>query len=197
VKALAETNDSTTGTLNDPAKIISEHTTSSNGIKGKLPAAMEAIDKAIHDFSYEIGPRGQELYENLATTGVAIITGLEALLADVLTALSALYELLTTDNLEENLKVAQDKYIAINNILQLNNHLGDISVELPFILESINAVKAAFETILASLNAAKDKINSGIYDPSLIFSEKHDEVVTAWQTFEVRRKTMTYLPYKY
>ena len=56
---------------------------------------------------------------------------------------------------------------------------------------------AAFASILAGFKFAQGKINSGITDPNQIFAETHEEVVAAWQAFEVKRKTMTYLPYKY
>jgi len=184
-------------TLVDPSKVVREHIRYSNDIKDRLPVELDVIDKTIHDFSYDIGHLVQELHENLATKGVQIITGLEARLADVLNALSALYQLLTSNNMEENLKVGQEKYIAIDKVLPLNNHLGELSLELPYILASINAVKAAFVTILSSLKTVKSKINRGVTDPHMIFVERHEDVVLAWQNFEVRRKSMTYLPYKY
>jgi hypothetical protein len=55
----------------------------------------------------------------------------------------------------------------------------------------------AFAAISTNFNVAKGKINSGITDPNQIFAENYQEVVSAWQGFEARRKTMTYLPYKY
>ena len=56
---------------------------------------------------------------------------------------------------------------------------------------------AAFAAIHANFNIAKDKINSGVNDPNQIFAESHEQVVDAWKNFEVKRKSMTYLPYKY
>ena len=55
----------------------------------------------------------------------------------------------------------------------------------------------AFAAILANFKLAQDKINSGITDPKQIFAENYEQVAAAWQALEVRRKTMTYLPYKY
>ena len=56
---------------------------------------------------------------------------------------------------------------------------------------------AAFADISANFSAALNSINSGITDPNVIFAQSYEEVVAAWQSFEAKRKTMTYLPYKY
>ena len=56
---------------------------------------------------------------------------------------------------------------------------------------------AAFAALLANFRLAQDKIKSGITDPNQIFAEKHEDVVIAWKAFQDRRRTMTYLPYKY
>ena len=56
---------------------------------------------------------------------------------------------------------------------------------------------AAFAAILSNFKLAQGKINSGITDPKQIFAESDEQVTAAWQALEVRRKTMTYLPYKY
>ena len=45
------------------------------------------------------------------------------------------------------------------------------------------------------MKLAKNKINSGVTDPNKIFSQKYEVVVLAWQTFQEKRKTMTYVPY--
>lgn len=56
---------------------------------------------------------------------------------------------------------------------------------------------AAFADISANFSAALSSVKSGITDPNAIFAQGHEEVVTAWKAFEEKRKTMTYLPYKY
>ena len=58
----------------------------------------------------------QELYENIPTKGIQIITGLEATLAGVDVALSGLYEVLTKNNIQENLKVGQDKWKSVSQV---------------------------------------------------------------------------------
>ena len=55
----------------------------------------------------------QELYENIDTKGDQIILGLESDLLNVDDALSELYKVLTKNNIQENLKVGQDKYKAV------------------------------------------------------------------------------------
>ena len=69
-------------------------------------------------------------------------------------------------------------------------------MEPPTLIEFFEHL-AAFDAILASFKLAQEKIKSGITDPAQIFAEKHEDVVIAWKAFEERRKTMTYLPYKY
>ena len=54
----------------------------------------------------------QELYEHISTKGIVIITGLCNQLAEVDGALATLYGILTKNNIQENLKVGQDKYKA-------------------------------------------------------------------------------------
>ena len=66
----------------------------------------------------------------------------------------------------------------------------------PLIIEFFEYL-GAFAAILANFKLAQDKIRNGITNPTQIFAEKHEDVVLAWQAFENRRKTMTYLPYKY
>ena len=56
---------------------------------------------------------------------------------------------------------------------------------------------AGFATINANLDQAKDKINSGVTDPSQIFAQSQEEVADAWKAYEVKRKSMTYLPYNH
>ena len=56
---------------------------------------------------------------------------------------------------------------------------------------------AAFGEIASNFKVAKDKINSGVTDPRQIFAQSAEDVVSAWRKFEAKRKTMTYLPYKY
>ena len=56
---------------------------------------------------------------------------------------------------------------------------------------------AAFEVLHSSFKIIKSQINYGITDPDMIFKDSYEDVVAAWQGLEVRRKTMTYLPYKY
>jgi hypothetical protein len=56
---------------------------------------------------------------------------------------------------------------------------------------------AAFVALSASYHAALAKINSGVTDPAQIFAQGHEQVVDSWKAFEAKRKTMTYLPYKY
>jgi len=51
--------------------------------------------------------------------------------------------------------------------------------------------------IHANLNSAKEKINNGVTNPNQIFGENQGAVEDAWKAFEVKRKTMTYLPYKH
>ena len=94
--------------------------------------------------------------------------------------------------------------------------MQEISQYLPEILKTIQEVKgrfilkpaheipywvswylAAFADIAANFNAALSQIKNGVTKSELIFAQSHEEVVTAWQSFEAKRKTMTYLPYKY
>jgi hypothetical protein len=56
---------------------------------------------------------------------------------------------------------------------------------------------ASFATVSANFNIALSKINSGVTDPKQIFAQTHEEAVDSWKNFEISRKTMTYLPYKY
>jgi len=110
---------------------VREHVSYSNDIKDSMPDAIKALDKSIHDFSHEIGVRYffsiptiivhdkttqnrcQELYENIPTKGVEIITGLEGRLVEVCNGLSRMDEILTKNNVEENIKIGKEKYFGI------------------------------------------------------------------------------------
>jgi len=185
--------------LIDPTKVAREHYHYSSEVKKALPGAIDVVDEFIHGFSSNAGNVVQELYENLPTKGIQIITDLLSRLASVDNALSKLYEVLTKNNIQENLKVGQDKYKAVpaSKFGNQKNYLQELSEYLPKILETILAVKAAFAAISANYTLAKNKINSGITNPNLVFAEKQEDVVHAYQSFEAKRKTMTYLPYKY
>jgi len=183
--------------LVDPTKVAREHYHYSSEVKKALPGAIDTVDKLIHDFSYNAGNAVQNLYENTATQGIQIITGLLATLAEVDGALAKLTEVLTKNNIQENLSVGQDKYKAVPQLSGQKNYLQELSEYLPPVLKTIGEVKAAFATTSANLKVAKEKINSGVTDPNQIFADKQEDVVSSWQNFEARRKTMTYLPYKY
>jgi hypothetical protein len=183
--------------LVDPTKVAREHYYYSNEINKALPGAIDAVDKVIHDFSYTAGNGVQDLYGNTATHGVQIITGLLGTLADVDSALAKLIEVITKNNTQENISVGQDKYNAVPQLSNLKNYLQEHSELLPEVLKTIGEVKAAFATIAENFTLAKGKIVSGVTDPNHIFAEKQEVVISAWQNFEVKRKTMTYLPYKY
>ena len=97
--------------------------------------------------------------------------------------------------------------------------MEDIGAQLPKVIKTVQDVKGdvfihqihprnlliefffsfgyvvAFETVLAHLKQAKEKINRGITDPNQIFGEKYDVVILAWKNFEEKRKTMTYVEY--
>jgi hypothetical protein len=66
--------------------------------------------------------------------------------------------------------------------------------EIPY---RVSEYLASFEAVSTNFDIAKEKINSGVTNPNQIFAEKPEVVVSAWQGFEAKRKTMTYLPYKY
>jgi len=185
------------GQLVDPSKVVREHINYSNYVKDNLPGAMAACDQTIHDFAVKIGNDAHLIYDNAATQGIQLINDLEGSLEKVVHALVALYTVLSSNNIQENLQVGQEKYIAIDKILPLNNHLGGLSIELPFVLASIASVKLAFDNLGVSLKLAKSKIGYGVTDPTQIFAQTHEDVSIAWRAFEVRRKTMTYLPYNY
>jgi len=188
--------DSAAQQLVDPTKVVREHYHYSIDVKNALPPAIDAVDKLIHDFSFNAGHAVEELYTQTATKGVQIIVGLEATLSQVDAALSTLYGVLTEKNIQESLQVGHDKYKAVPQIKE-KNYLQELNEYLPPILKTVNEVKAAFAAIAANFEVAKVKINSGVTDPNQIFAENKDAVVAAWQGFEVKRKTMTYLPYKY
>ncbi|KIK03164.1 hypothetical protein K443DRAFT_677009 [Laccaria amethystina LaAM-08-1] len=177
--------------LIDPTKVVRELYHYSSKVQDTLPSAIDAVDKAIHDFSSGAGHVVQQLYENIATQGIAITTRLINSLADVNVKLAALYA--------ESILVGQKKYKGINpsKFGNQKNYLQELSQYLPPVLKTIQDVKAAFATISSNLHVAQDKINSGVTDPNQIFAQSHDEAVASWRAFEVRRKTMTYLPYKY
>ncbi|KAF8800318.1 hypothetical protein BYT27DRAFT_7262967 [Phlegmacium glaucopus] len=204
--------------LVDPTRVVREHVSYSNDIKDNIPDAIKALDESVHGFSTEIGSRVQELYENIPTKGVEIITGLESRLLVICNATSTMYEILTKNNLEENLKIGKEKYFGVSLRGNMKNSLADIGEELPRVIKTIQDVKGnvyprqihvwnpfiefsimvgAFEAIQANLKLAKEKINSGITDPNQIFLEKHETVVAAWKAFEAKRRTMTYIPYIY
>lgn len=183
--------------LVDPTRVVREHINYSNNIKDNLPGAVNAVDQCIHDFASGIGNQAQELYENIPTQGIQIITGLQALLANVDNSLAKLNDVLTENQVAENLKVGQDKYHGVQISGNPKNYLGEISDELPKVVQTVVDVKAAFDCILGNLTQAKTNINNGVTDPKQIFAENHEDVTLAWQNFEARRKTMTYLPYKY
>jgi len=177
--------------LVDPTRVVREHVTYSNDVKDNLPDAVTAVEKSMHEFAYEIGNRCQELYENIPTKGVQIITGLEGRVVEVCDGLSKMIEVLTKNDIQESLKVGAEKYHVMRHVSKLQHSLEDISVELPKVIQSVRDVKGAFETILANLKLAKEKINNGITDPNQIFAQKYEVVVVGWQTFEAKRKTMT------
>jgi hypothetical protein len=56
----------------------------------------------------------QQLYENIATQGIAITTRLITSLADVDVKLAALYAVLTQNNIQESIAVGQDKYKGVD-----------------------------------------------------------------------------------
>ncbi|KAF8800320.1 hypothetical protein BYT27DRAFT_7200221 [Phlegmacium glaucopus] len=180
--------------LIDPSKVAREHIKYSNEVHDHLPAAMNAVDESIRDFSVEIGNQAHIIYDKAATDGVATIAAVKVKLAAVIKALAGLLNVLTGNNIQEHLRVGQDKYQG----LQLQkNYLGEISTELPKVVATVNEVKAAFETLDKNLDLANDKIEDGITDPHRIFNGTHEAVADGWRAFEVKRKTMTYLPYKY
>ena len=59
-----------------------------------------------------------ELYENLGSKGVLIITDLKSRLGKVDAALAALYEVLTKNNIQESLVIGHEKY---KGVTQLSN----------------------------------------------------------------------------
>ncbi|KAF8800385.1 hypothetical protein BYT27DRAFT_7263027 [Phlegmacium glaucopus] len=183
--------------LVDPTRVVRQHVSYSNEVKDNMPGAIKVLDESVHGFSIEIGSRVQELYENIPTKGVEIITSLESRLVSICNAISTMHEILTKNNLEENLKIGKEKYFGVRLRGNMKNSLADIGEELPKVIKTIQDVKAAFEAIQANLKLAKEKINSGITDPSQIFVEKHEAVVDAWKAFEAKRRTMTYIPYIY
>jgi len=183
--------------LVDPTRVVREHIHHSNRVDKALPSAIDAVDKIIHDFSYNTGHAVKDLYGNPSVAGPQIISGLLDTLQDVDIALAKLTEVITKDNIQENLSVGQDKHEVVPQLSSQKNYLPEISENLPKILKTIGEVKAAFETTSENLLIAKGKIDSGVTDPHIIFAEQEQDVVSAWQNFEAKRKTMTYLPYKY
>ena len=108
-----------------------EHIHFSNDVKDNLPAAVTAIDTSIHAFSTEIGVRTFQFQKIIFHSDISLESmprtlrkhcyqgytdhnGLEARLVDVNNALLKLIDVLTKNNLAENLKVGQDKYQGIN-----------------------------------------------------------------------------------
>jgi hypothetical protein len=190
------TADSAAQQLVDPTQVARQHYHYSAEVQKALPPAIAAVDKLIHDFSIGTGQIVQQLSDNLATQGPQIINGLSQQLALVDAALAALYSALTADNIQENLVVGQDKYKA-SSLSNQTNYLSELSQYLPPVLQTIKDVQAAFATIASNFKTALAKINSGVTNYSQIFAESPDTVVDAWKAFEVKRKTLTYLPYQY
>lgn len=185
--------------LVDPTKVARQHYHYSSEVKKALPPAIDAVDEVIHDFSSGAGHAVQQLYDNIATQGVAITARLINSLADVDVKLAALYAVLTQGNIQEHIAVGQDKYKGVDpsKFGNQKNYLQELNQYLPPVLKTIQDVKVSFATISKNLHTAQDKINAGVIDPNQIFAQSPDEVVAAWKAFEVKRKTMTYLPYKY
>jgi len=191
------TTDAVAQQLVDPTRVARDHYHYSSEVKEALPGAIDAVDNVIHAFSSDAGHLVEELYGNLATKGAQIITGLENSLVEVDNALSKLYGVLTKNNIDENLAIGQEKYKAVPQLSNQKNYLAELREYLPPVLKTILDVKVAFTTILSNFKTAHTKINSGVTDPGQIFAESHEDVKVAWQNFEAKRKTMTYLPYKY
>jgi len=183
--------------LVDPTKVARQHYHYSTQVKDALPAAIDAVDTVIHDFASGAGHVVQQLYENIPSQGIAITTRLINSLATVDSALAALYAVLTKDNIQESLVVGHDKYKGVPQLSNQKNYLQELSQYLPAVLKTIQDVKVSFGTISSNLHVVQDKIHSGVTDPNQIFAQSHEEVVASWQAFEVKRKTLTYLPYKY
>jgi hypothetical protein len=185
--------------LVDPTQLARQHYNQSTEVKNALPPVIDAVDKVIHDFSSDAAHVVQQLYDNIATQGIAITTRWINSLADVDVKLAALYAILAHVNIQESIVVGQDKYQGVDQSKfgDQSHYLEEISQYLPPVLKTIQDVKVSFATISSNLHVAQDKINSGVTDPKKIFAQSHDQVVASWQAFEVNRKTMTYLPYKY
>jgi hypothetical protein len=195
--ALSGTTEQAAAQLVDPFRTVTEHITASNSVNNNLPAAVNAVDNSIYTFSNAIGTQCPELYGNIGTQGVQIITTLQGYLADIDTSLLGLINVLTGNNLQENLQIVQDQYQAINIPALSQNFVGGIASELPSVLATTNNVQAAFRTILANFTLAKSKISSGITDPTKIFAQNQEQVVADWLAFETSRRTMTYLPFNH
>ncbi|KIK08763.1 hypothetical protein K443DRAFT_672282 [Laccaria amethystina LaAM-08-1] len=193
------TADAVAQQLVDPTKLARQHYHYSSDVKNALPPVIDAVDTVIHDFSSGAGHVVQQLYENIPTQGIAITTRLITSLADVDAKLAALYAVLTQNNIQESIAVGQDKYkgVDLKKFGNQKNYLTELSQYLPPVLKTIQDVKVSFATISSNLHVAQDKINSGVTDPGQIFAQSHEEVVASWKAFEVKRKTLTYLPYKY
>ena len=92
-----------------------------------MPDATTKVDTTIHDLSVAIGVRffhdasqlqnqAHVIYENIPTQGVQLIIQLQVKFTEVNGALAILIDVLTRDNIEENLKVGHDKYKAIEQL---------------------------------------------------------------------------------
>jgi hypothetical protein len=193
---LATTTEAVAEQLVDPTRVAREHYHYSNDVKQALPPAIDAVDELIHDFSSSTGHVVQELYENIPTKGLQITADLINRLAKVDKALADLYAVLTKNNIQEGLVVGQDKYKGVD-LKGQKNYLQELSANLPEVLKTVQDVKGAFAAISKNLDAAQSKIRSGVTDPNQIFAQSHEVVVDSWKSFEIQRKTMTYLPYKY
>ncbi|KAF9461486.1 hypothetical protein BDZ94DRAFT_1310503 [Collybia nuda] len=181
--------------LIDPTRTVRTHIKYSNNIQDHLPAAMRAADTAIRQFSEDMGNNAKDLFENTASKGIQVIVGLEGRLAVVTTALVQMNVVLTQDNVQEELKLGNDKYRGfLGTILHgSETHLlKEIVERLPLVIKTINDVGAAFTAIGANLRIAKEMIRAGVTDPSQIFAESLSDVEEAWRTYERKRGTLTY-----
>jgi len=185
--------------LVDPAELVRQHYNYSIQVKNALPPEIDAVDKVIHEFSSDTAHKVEHLYKHIKTQGIAITTRLINSLADVDAKLAALYAVLTHLNIQESIAVCQDKYEGVDpsKFGNQTHYLQEIGQYLPQVLKTIQDVKVSFATISSNLHVAQEKINRGVTDPKKIFAQSYHEVVNSWKALEVRRKTMTYLPYKH
>ncbi|KAF9461491.1 hypothetical protein BDZ94DRAFT_1263482 [Collybia nuda] len=175
--------------LVDPGRVVREHINYSNGITDALPDTIREVDSTITRFCTELGNNCQELHEKIPTKGVQIITSLQGHLEPVFAALSKMIDILSKNDIEQQLKIGKEKYRGIRGIG--TNHLAELSDLLPQVLNIIRDVKSAFEVIGANLKLAKETISHGVTDPHQVFAESFDDVINAWRAYETKRKTMT------